>query len=126
MDQPIDLGGIAALLAVALTIITTFINRATDKTKRKVDVLGELTTLANAATSKNVELMNQVIALEEQLRQVKNDIGQIINLHIEWHLGIQKLCQQIRRHKEEPVWEPDPDVLNKLKETYNGGKHDKE
>lgn len=114
----LDLAGIAAVLLAAVTLYTTLRNNRTDKAKTKVDIVKELTALAESATSKNIKLTQRLNDLECEVIEVKGDIRLFINLHDEWYQGIELLMAQIRKRGQEPVWSPDLTALNKLKEIY--------
>ncbi len=114
----LDLAGIAAVVLAFLTLYNTFKNKKNDDTKTKIDVLKQLTDLADSATSKNIELTRKVNDLECSMIEVKGDIKLFISLHDEWYQGIELLIAQVRKRGQEPVWVPDLTALKKLKEIY--------
>lgn len=114
----LDLAGIAALVLAILTLYNTLRNRKSDTVKKKVDIVKELTDLAESATSRNIELTRKLNDLECEFIELKGDLQLFTNLQEEWLDGITLLIAQIRKRGQEPVWEPDLTDLIKLKETY--------
>lgn len=114
----LDLAGIAALVLAIITLYNTLRNTKTDTTKKKLDIVKDLTELADTATSRNVALTKKLNDLECEIIEVKGDIKLFITLHDEWYQGIQLLIAQIRKRGQEPVWSPDLSALNELKEIY--------
>jgi len=117
-----DLAGIAALILSLIAIIKMFWPGPSQAKKDKLDAYKQLEEMVDNTINKNLDLqrlvMTQNTKFDREMGTLRKDLAETICILSEWYEGVQRLLAQIRKSKANPVWEPDLERLNYLKEKY--------